>query len=162
MKFHEERWGPMHAKRTVVWIVAVLVVVLGAIGLTSCGSNNNSTSGGSSSASAGGGGGGKIALLLPENKTARDETQDKPLFEAEVKELRPDREVIYSNANQDATQQQSQAEAALSNGAKVLVLDPVDFASAGPMVAAANQAGVPVISYDRLITNAKIDYYISF
>ena len=42
------------------------------------------------------------------------------------------------------------------------MLDPVDFASAGPMVAAAKAAGVPVISYDRLITNADIDYYISF
>jgi D-xylose transport system substrate-binding protein len=150
----------MHAKRIAMWLVAVLVVVVGAIGLTSCGSNNSSSSGGSSASA--GGSGPKIALLLPETKTARYETQDRPLFEAEVKKLCPTCQVLYSNANQDATQQQSQAEAALSNGAKVLVLDPVDFASAGPMVAAANQAGVPVISYDRLITNAKIDYYISF
>jgi D-xylose transport system substrate-binding protein len=150
----------MIAKRTLLWVVAALLIIAGAVALTSCGSDNTTSS--SASASAGGGGGGKIALLLPENKTARYETQDKPLFEAKVKELCPDCEVLYSNANQDATQQQSQAEAALSNGAKVLVLDPVDFASAGPMVAAANQAGVPVISYDRLITDAKIDYYISF
>ena len=31
----------------------------------------------------------KIALLLPENKTARYENQDKPFFEAKVKELCP-------------------------------------------------------------------------
>ena len=76
-------------------------------------------------------GGGKIALLLPETKTARYETQDRPLFEAKVKELCPDCEVLYSNADQDAAKQQQQAEAALTNGAKVLVLDPVDAASAG-------------------------------
>ena len=88
----------------------------------------------SSSAPAASGGGGKIALLLPETKTARYETQDKPLFEAKVKELCPDCKIIYSNADQDAAKQQQQAEAALTKGAKVLVLDPVDAASAGPIV----------------------------
>jgi D-xylose transport system substrate-binding protein len=147
----------------VLWILIVVVIVSGALVLTSCGEENGGGGGGAASPTAGGGGeGATIALLLPESKTARYETQDRPLFEAKVQELCPDCEILYSNANQDATQQQSQAEAALANGADVLVLDPVDFASAGPMVAAANAAGVPVISYDRLITNADIDYYISF
>ena len=47
-------------------------------------------------------------------------------------------------------------------GAKVLVLDPVDAASAGAIVKRAKQSQIPVISYDRLITDADIDYYISF
>src|ERR671925_167135 len=47
-------------------------------------------------------------------------------------------------------------------GAKVLVLDPVDAASASVIVQRAKQQHVPVISYDRLITNADIDYYVSF
>jgi len=104
----------------------------------------------------------KIALLLPETKTARYETQDKPLFEAKVKALCSDCEVLYSNADQDAAKQQQQAEAALTNGAAVLVLDPVDAASAVPIVTKAKQQNVPVISYDRLIKDADIDYYISF
>jgi D-xylose transport system substrate-binding protein len=44
----------------------------------------------------------------------------------------------------------------------VLVLDPVDAASAGSIVARAKQSDIPVISYDRLITDADIDYYVSF
>ena len=104
--------------------------------------------------------GGKIALLLPESKTARYESQDRPLFEKKVKALCPDCEIIYSNADQDAAKQQQQAEAALTKGAKVLVLDPVDAASAGAIVARAKQSKVPVISYDRLITDAPIDYYV--
>jgi len=104
----------------------------------------------------------KIALLLPETKTARYETQDKPLFEAKVKELAPDAEILYSNANQDAALQQSQADAAITNGAQVLVLDPVDSASAASIVTKANSANIPVISYDRLIMNAPVDFYISF
>ena len=44
----------------------------------------------------------------------------------------------------------------------MLVLDPVDAASAGGIVASAKQKDVPVVSYDRLITKADVDYYISF
>jgi D-xylose transport system substrate-binding protein len=115
-----------------------------------------------------GGGGGttagekKIALLLPETKTTRYEAQDKPLFEAKVKALCSDCEILYSNADQKADQQQNQADAALTNGAKVLVLDPVDSASAASIVAKAKSQNVPVISYDRLILDADVDYYISF
>lgn len=58
-----------------------------------------------------GGSSAKIALPLPEAKTARYETQDRPNFERRVRELCPGCEVLYSNADQDATKQQSQAEA---------------------------------------------------
>lgn len=108
------------------------------------------------------GGGGKIALLLPESKTSRYEAHDRPEFEAKVEELCSDCEVIFSNANQNASQQQSQAEAALTQGAEVMVLDAVDATSASAMVQKAGQEGVPVISYDRLILGAPVDYYISF
>jgi D-xylose transport system substrate-binding protein len=104
----------------------------------------------------------KIALLLPESKTARYESHDRPLFEQKVKALCPECQVVYSNADQDAAKQQNQAEAALTNGAKVLVLDPVDSASAAAVVGRARQSKVPVISYDRLILNADVDYYLSF
>jgi len=107
--------------------------------------------------------GSTIALLLPETKTTRYETADKPDFEAKMKELCPDCQIIYSNANQDATQQLSQAEAALTNGAQVLVLDPVDSAAAATIADKAKAQGVPVIAYDRLILNSDgVDYYISF
>src|SRR5579864_2301706 len=108
-------------------------------------------------------GGKKIALLLPESKTTRYETQDRPLFQAKLQQICSDCQVIYSNANQDATAQQSQAEAALTNGANVLVLDAVDGAAAAAIADRAKQQNVPVISYDRLITGTQnVDYYISF
>jgi D-xylose transport system substrate-binding protein len=107
--------------------------------------------------------GGTIALLLPETKTARYETADRPDFEAKFKELCPTCQIIYSNANQDANAQLSQAEAALTNGAQVLVLDPVDSAAAGAIADKAKAQGVPVIAYDRLILNSDgVNYYISF
>jgi D-xylose transport system substrate-binding protein len=103
-----------------------------------------------------------ISLLLPETKTARYETHDRPEFERTVRRLCSPCRVLYANANQDAAVQQSEAEAALSNGARVLVLDPVDSRAAGAIVARAGAAGVPVVSYDRLVRDADVDYYVSF
>ncbi|MEP6479463.1 MAG: substrate-binding domain-containing protein, partial [Rhodoglobus sp.] len=103
----------------------------------------------------------KIALLLPESKTSRYEAFDRPLFETRIKEL-GNYQVLYANADQDASKQQSQAEAALASGVKVLVLDPVDFAASASIVAAANAQGVPVIAYDRLVAGGGLAYYVSF
>jgi D-xylose transport system substrate-binding protein len=109
-----------------------------------------------------GGGGPKIAFLLPENETPRYEAHDRPEFEQNVEELCEDCEILYSNASEDASKQQSQAEAALTQGAEVLVLDPVDAASAAAIVEKAKAQNVPVLSYDRLIENAEVNYYVSF
>jgi len=103
----------------------------------------------------------KIALLLPDSKTARYESFDRPLFENRVAEL-GDFEVMYSNADQDASKQQTQAESALAQGVSVLVLDPVDGAAAVSIVASANAQGVPVVSYDRLVLGGTLAYYVSF
>jgi D-xylose transport system substrate-binding protein len=110
----------------------------------------------------GGGGGPTIALLLPENQTPRYESADRPYFEDEIDRICSDCDILYSNATEDATKQQSQAEAALTQGADVLVLDPVDAASAAAIVQKAKQQDVPVLSYDRLVLNADVDYYVSF
>jgi len=141
-------------------VLVCAVLVLG-LGLVACGDDDDGDS--ADTATGGGGGGGKIALLLPESQTTRYEAHDHPEFEAALKESCPDCELIYSNADQDAAKQQSQVEAALTDGAEVIVLDPVDSASAAGMAGQAKAQGVPVISYDRLITDTDaIDYYVSF
>ncbi|WP_170323950.1 sugar ABC transporter substrate-binding protein [Cryptosporangium phraense] len=136
--------------------VAVAAAVLLALSAAACESSDDSSSSGSSSDNA------KIALLLPESQTTRYEQFDKPLFEAKVKSLCSDCTVVYNNANQQTDTQQQQAEAALNDGAKVLVLDPVDGEAAASIVTTAAAKKVPVISYDRLVTKADVDYYISF
>jgi D-xylose transport system substrate-binding protein len=132
--------------------------------LAACGSDDNKSSSGTGASTAAGGGakGGKIAFLLPESKTARYETQDRPLFEKKVKALCSGCQIVYSNADQDASKQQQQAEAALTQGVKVMVLDPVDGAAAAAIVNQANSKKVPVISYDRLLLNSKPDFYVEF
>jgi D-xylose transport system substrate-binding protein len=132
------------------------------LGIAACGDDDGGGGGGGGSGSSSeGGGGGKIALLLPETKTTRYEEQDRPNFERRVKELCADCEVIYSNANQDAAKQQQQAEAAITQGAKVIVISSVDVKSAAAIVNRAQQSQVKVIAYGRLIPDAPIDYYVS-
>src|SRR5215213_6405676 len=151
-------------KRLAFVVLAVVALALVAAG---CGSSDDSTSGGGETTSAEGGGGGgggafTIALLLPENETPRYETNDKPDFEDAIAEKCPECEVIYFNAGGDAEKQQSQGEAALTKGAEVLVLDPMDSKSAAAIAERANAQGVPVLSYDRLIENAEVAAYVSF
>ena len=121
-----------------------------ALSLVACGSDEPDS----------GSGGKKIALLLPESKTTRYESLDRPLFTEALKAACGDCELIYSNADQDAAKQQQQAEAALTQGANVLVLDPVDGKAAAAVVANAKSQNVPVIAYDRAIEGA--NYYVSF
>jgi D-xylose transport system substrate-binding protein len=135
-----------------------------ALGAAACGGSDNGSGSSSSSGSGGAsasGKGAKIALLLPESKTTRYEQQDKPNFERRVKELCPNCQVIYANADQDAAKQQQQAEQAITNGAKAMVLDAVDVKSAAAIVTRAKQANIPVVSYGRLVSNADLDYYVS-
>src|SRR4051794_3929918 len=138
-------------------LVAALALVVAA-----CGGDDSSSSSPDKAAGSSKGGGGTIALLLPETKTTRYEEQDKPRFEAKVKALCADCKIIYQNANQDAARQQQQAEAAITNGAKVIVLDAVDADAAQATVNRAKQSNIPVIAYDRLISKAPISYYVSF
>jgi D-xylose transport system substrate-binding protein len=144
--------------------LAALAAVAATAALAACGGDDNSSGSSTTAASSSGSAkkGGTIALLLPETKTTRYELHDRPKFEAKVRELCPDCKIDYANANQDPARQQQQAEAALTNGARVLVLDAVDAQAAVGIVNRAKQSNVPVIAYDRLITGAPLAYYVSF
>ncbi len=142
------------AGRTKLRVLAAIAAALALMGLSACGDDDDGGGGG-------GGEGAKVALLLPETKTTRYEEQDRPNFERRVKELCKDCEVIYSNANQDPAKQQQQAEAAITQGAKVIVMSSVDVKSAAGIVQRAKQSDVAVIAYGRLIPDADIDYYVS-
>ncbi|HEU4462655.1 MAG TPA: substrate-binding domain-containing protein [Solirubrobacterales bacterium] len=146
----------MSALSSRIWFAAAALAAFSMV-VAGCGSSDDTTGGGG-----GGGGGSTIALLLPENETPRYETNDRPDFENSVSEQCPDCEVIYFNAGGDAEKQQSQGEAALTKGAEVLVLDPMDSKSAAAIAERANAQDVPVVSYDRLVENSEIDAYVSF
>lgn len=129
-------------------LVAVGVAVLAATA-AGCGSS-------------GGGGSTKVAFLMPDEASTRYELHDKPGFEKRLKELCDSCKPLYNNADGSADKQQQQFNSALAQGAKVIVLDPVDSAAAVTLVNAAHAKGAKVVAYDRPIPKAKVDFYVSF
>ncbi|NJL38027.1 MAG: sugar ABC transporter substrate-binding protein [Leptolyngbyaceae cyanobacterium SM1_4_3] len=104
-----------------------------------------------------------VGILLPESdSSARYEAYDRPLLEQEITAALPGVTIQYANANNNAATQQNQADAALTKGACILVVDPNDSEQAAVIVQQAKQSGVPVIAYDRLIQDPDLAYYVSF
>ncbi|WP_184314150.1 MULTISPECIES: sugar ABC transporter substrate-binding protein [Rhizobium] len=103
-----------------------------------------------------------VAFLMPDQGSTRYEEHDHPGFVAEMKKLCASCKVIYQNADADIAKQQQQFNSAITQGAKVIVLDPVDSAAAASLVQLAQSQGVKVIAYDRPIPTGKADFYVSF
>ncbi|MFJ7280057.1 substrate-binding domain-containing protein [Kitasatospora sp. NPDC098663] len=147
-------------------VLAVTAAISLGLGAASCDSASQPSSGGSGGGpaplpAAAGRGAGQIALLLPEARTTRYEQFDRPLIEKRIKELAPDTQIDYYNADQDAAVQQTQIDAAVKKGAKVLILDAVDAKSIQASIQKAHDAGVKVVAYDRL-AQGPVDAYVSF
>jgi len=70
--------------------------------------------------------------------------------------------LLLQVADQSPTQQTSQVENLLSQKIDVLIIAPQDAAAASSLVVEAHKAGIKVISFDRLITQADVDMYVSF
>ncbi len=101
-----------------------------------------------------------VALFLPENVNPRWEQQDATAFVATMAELAPDVRVEVFNANNDTSVQQRQAEQALTQGAKVLVVIPIDGESSAIIADTAAEEGVPTIAYDRMINSMNTTFWV--
>jgi D-xylose transport system substrate-binding protein len=100
----------------------------------------------------------KVGLLLHALDKERWEN-DRDFFIEKVNELGGTVEVRVADNNSET--QLAQANALLSEGVNVLVVVPVDQFAAAQIVENAHEKDVHVISYDRLIKNCKLDYYVS-
>ncbi|MGN6669356.1 MAG: ABC transporter substrate-binding protein [Trinickia sp.] len=105
---------------------------------------------------------GTVAFLMPDEASTRYEQHDFPGFQTAMKKLCPACKVLYQNANADVAQQQQQFNSAIAQGAKVIVLDPVDSTAAASLVHMAQSQGIKVIAYDRPVPSTPADYYVSF
>ncbi len=70
--------------------------------------------------------------------------------------------VVCLSANGDPAKQLEQAKELINEKVDILVVLPVDLLKAADIVVLAKKASVGLISYDRLIQGADVDYYISF
>ncbi|HEV2785790.1 MAG TPA: substrate-binding domain-containing protein [Solirubrobacteraceae bacterium] len=124
-----------------------------------CGDDDDDTTTGGAAASDAKAG--KVAVLLPDSKSSvRWETVDRPFLKAAFDKAGVESEI--QNAEGDKSAQQQQAEQAITNGAKVLLLVNLDSGSGAAIASNAKSQGVKVIDYDRLTLKGDSDYYVSF
>ena len=100
-----------------------------------------------------------IGLLMDDFATERW-AKDTTFFINKVHELGG--KVICRIANRNPSEQLEQAKELINKKVDVLVIVPVDLEKASQIVTAAHAANIQVISYDRLILNSNLDYYLSF
>jgi D-xylose transport system substrate-binding protein len=101
----------------------------------------------------------KVGFLL---KTMQEERyiKDREAF-IEKAEVEGADEVIFDSANNDENAQLAKFENMLTQGADVIVMQPVNTGTASNMVRMAHDAGVAVINYDSLIMNSDVDLFIT-
>jgi D-xylose transport system substrate-binding protein len=104
----------------------------------------------------------KIAFLMPDQASTRYEQHDSPGFKTAIARLCAECKVIYQNANGDASLQQQQFNSVIAQGAKVIVINPVDSSAAAGLIEIAHSQQVKVIAYDRPIPARPADFYVSF
>jgi D-xylose transport system substrate-binding protein len=105
---------------------------------------------------------GSIAVLLPDSaSSARWEADDRRFLSAAFDAAGVEYSIV--NAEGDARTQLTQAEQAITNGARVLLMVNLDSASGAAIIELARENGVQIIDYDRLtIEGPGADFYVSF
>jgi D-xylose transport system substrate-binding protein len=99
--------------------------------------------------------------LMPDTKTSvRWEQFDRPYLEKAFKAAGVAARVV--NAQGDPQKQKSQADQCIADGAKVLIIAPIDSGSAAAIEKAATKKGVKSIDYDRQVEGGTAVLYASF
>jgi D-xylose transport system substrate-binding protein len=103
-------------------------------------------------------GGPQVAFLL---STLQEERYQKDVkyFVERANELGLD--TVTLAADGDNQKQINQVEDVLTEGAKVLVIQPTDSQAASSYVRLAHEHGAKVVAYDRAIVSPALDYYVS-
>jgi D-xylose transport system substrate-binding protein len=108
---------------------------------------------------------GLVGVLLPDTTTSTryveyDAPYLKDAFEAAGLSSS---DFKIDNAQGSTSTMQQQAEADITAGASVLLIDPIDTGSGAAIESNAESKGVKVIDYDRLVSGGPADrYYVSF
>lgn len=141
-------------------LLAMSLALTMALGLAACTGGGEGQKDPGSDNEGGNTGTGKIGISMPTKSLERwnrDGSYLKQQFEAAGYSV----ELTYSDNK--IPQQVNDIENLIAGGVDLLVVAPIDGTSLSIVLNDADDAGIPVISYDRLIMNTKaIDYYISF
>ena len=157
----------MKKKQKFLAILLAALLVLSLAGCTTASSGSQSSDSGSSAPADSGssGGGAKDIKDIVVGVSIGTTTEERWNREIEMFRAYADAqgfELLVQDAGNDTTKQISQCENLINQGIDVLICQPLDGEAAAPVVSAAHDAGIKVISYDRFIMNSDLDYYVTF
>jgi len=138
-------------KNTSIWLTVVSLVLSVIIGLTLARGGGDSKDKSHKSI--------VIGLSMDTLKEARWQV-DQRIFMERAAQLGAT--VKVSSANSDDTIQMRDVNSMISDGVDAIVIIPHDGAAMSKAVQAAHAANIPVMAYDRLITDADLDLYVTF
>ncbi|MFJ9858975.1 multiple monosaccharide ABC transporter substrate-binding protein [Streptomyces albogriseolus] len=135
---------------------ATATAVTLALALTACGQNSE----GGSEEGKGGSEGATIGIAMP-TKSSERWIADGDNVVKNLKEKGYKTKLVFGEDDPD--QQVSQIENMITQGVDALIVAAIDNKSLNNVMQQAKDAGIPVISYDRLILGTEnVDYYASF
>ena len=107
---------------------------------------------------------GKVAVLLPDTTSSVRYVQfDEPYLRKALEGAGyKSSDFTITNAQGQEAQELAQAQTAITNGATVLIMDPLNSTVGSQIQNLASQKGVKVISYDRATFTGTNTYYVSF
>jgi len=107
---------------------------------------------------------GKVAVILPDTVTSTRYVEfDAPyLQKALLAAGLTSSQFTIQNAQGSDSTEYTDAQSAITNGATVLIMDPLDPGVGARIESYAKQHGVPVIDYDRITLGGQRKYYVSF
>ena len=157
----------MKKKQKFLAILLAALLVLSLAGCTTASSGSQSSDSGSSAPADRGSssGGAKDLKDIVVGVSIGTTTEERWNREIEMFRAYADAqgfELLVQDAGNDTTKQISQCENLINQGIDVLICQPLDGEAAAPVVSAAHDAGIKVISYDRFIMNSDLDYYVTF
>jgi D-xylose transport system substrate-binding protein len=130
------------------------------LALSACGSSSSKGAGPSSSSNPGSGKT-QVGVILPDTTSSARYTQyDAPLLKKAFDAAGVKADI--QNAQGDNAKFVSIAQSMISEGVKVLLIDPADPATGISVESAAKAAGIQVIDYDRVNLGGSAGYYVSF
>ena len=107
---------------------------------------------------------GKIAVILPDTTTSARYTEfDAPYLKKSFQLAgMKSSDVIIQNAQGSESTQLTDAKSDITNGAAILIVDPLTSGVGAQIEKYANDNGAKVIDYDRLTLGGTRNYYVSF
>src|SRR2546421_1348611 len=107
---------------------------------------------------------GKVAVLLPDTTSSVRYVQfDEPYLRKALEGAGyKSSDFTITNAQGQEAQELAQAQTAITNGATVLIMDPLNSTVGSQIQNLASQKSVKVISYDRATFTGTNTYYVSF